>query len=256
MIDIHCHLLNGVDDGSKTIEESIEIIKNAVSKGVSDIILTPHFILDTKYNLEPKQINEKFLKLKEEVEKNNIKVNLYIGNEVFIENDLDKLYQENKFNTLNNSKYLLFEFSMNNYYNGILDLLFKLKSIGIEPIIAHPERYSFIQNNPLILNDLVSHGAKLQLDLGSYYNKYGKRAKSIFTLIIKKHMASFIATDTHHKTDEMYNQISNIKKDLEKYISPEEIDDLLINNPRKIINNKNIEVDYKIIKKSIFNRFK
>lgn len=256
MIDIHCHLLNNVDDGSKSIEESINLIKQAVSKGVEKIILTPHFILDTKFNLEPNIINEKFLELKRQVEKENINVQLYLGNEVFIETNLVELYKENKFMTLNNSRYLLFEFSLNNYYNGTLDLLFNLKSNGIEPIIAHPERYAFIQNNPLILNDLVSHGAKLQLDLGSYYGKYGKRAKKIFILIIKKHMASFIGTDTHREKDNIYDNIESIKKDLLKYITKDEIEDLLINNPKKVINNNVIDLEYKTIKKSIFNRFK
>lgn len=257
MIDIHCHLLANVDDGSKSNEESIELIKKAVSKGVTDIVLTPHFILDTKYNLDPKVINEKFLKLKEDINREKISVNLYLGNEVFIESNLLYLYNNKMFMTLNNSRYLLFEFSMNNYYNGIKQLLFDLKKEGIEPIIAHPERYSFIQNNPLLLNELVSHGAKLQLDLGSYYSVYGKKAKKIFKLIIKKNMASFIATDTHHLKDIYYDKIDDITNDLEKYISKEEIEDLLINNPKKVINNEIIKNDsYEVIKKTIFNKYK
>ena len=142
---------------------------------------------------------------------------------------------------------------MNNYYQGINELLFNLKSNKIVPIIAHPERYSFIQNNPLLLNDLLAHGALLQLDVGSFFGKYGSQAKKIAKLILKHNMASFIATDIHHSKDDLYEKMSILNKTYEK----NNIDKLLSNSPKKVINNEDLpELDYTNINKTFFNKYK
>ena len=253
MIDIHNHILPAVDDGSKSIAESIEILKQAKKCGITDIIITPHYINGSTYQSDTKILKSKLEELKKESKKENIDINLYLGNEVFIEYNLLELLNNNEFTTLNDSKYLLFEFSMNNYYQGINELLFNLKSNKIVPIIAHPERYSFIQNNPLLLNDLLAHGALLQLDVGSFFGKYGSQAKKIAKLILKHNMASFIATDIHHSKDDLYEKMSILNKTYEK----NNIDKLLSNNPKKVINNEDLpELDYTIINKTFFNKYK
>ncbi len=251
MIDIHNHILFGVDDGSKSIEESIGILKKAKEQGITDIIITPHFVNGTNYQVEVEVLQNKLNNLKNEAFKENININLYLGNEVFIEYNLLELLKNNKFTTLNNSRYLLFEFSMNNFYQGIYDLLFNLRSNKIIPVIAHPERYSFIQNNPLLLNELVKHGALLQLDVGSFFGQYGTNAKKTAKLILKHNMASFIATDTHHLSDDLYEKMKTLNDTLEN------ANELLHDNPKKVIDNELInELEYSEIKKTIFNRYK
>ena len=255
MIDIHNHILPGIDDGSKSTLESINIIKKAYSVGVTDIIITPHFILNTSYDTK---IEQQLLEmLQNELQNNKININLYLGNEVFVEHNLLELLNEKKFNTLNNSRYLLFELSLNNFYQGIFDLLFQLRSNGIEPIIAHPERYSYLQKNPELAFKLLNHGAIFQLDVGSFYGNYGKNAKKLFMLLITHHAASFIATDTHRQSDVYYDELKNIQNDLEKYISKEEINILINNNPKKVIKNEMIDkLEIVPLKKTIFGKFK
>ena len=257
MIDIHNHILPGVDDGSKSIEESIRMIKNAYNAGVTDIILTPHFILNTSYSYERVQEESIFDDLKVKLDNENIKVNIYLGNEVFVENNLYDLLKEKKFHTLANSNYLMFELSLNNYYHGINELLFELNSNNIKPVLAHPERYSFLQNNPSLIEDLYNRGAILQLDASSFYGKYGKNAKRLFVLLIKHHYASFIASDSHSDNDNSYLLMKKLQIDLLKYISKAEIDILFNENPKKIINNESI-FKFKTIpfKKSFFNKWK
>ena len=141
MIDIHNHILFGVDDGSKSIEESIGILKKAKEQGITDIIITPHFVNGTNYQVEVEVLQNKLNNLKNEAFKENINIKLYLGNEVFIEYNLLELLKNNKFTTLNNSRYLLFEFSMNNFYQGIYDLLFNLRSNKIIPVIILISNY-------------------------------------------------------------------------------------------------------------------
>ena len=88
MIDIHSHILPGIDDGSKSIEESITIIKNALKNNIKDIVLTPHYILGSDYNSNCSNNKEILSNLKKEIEKNNIDVNLYLGNEIYVENNM------------------------------------------------------------------------------------------------------------------------------------------------------------------------
>ena len=257
MIDIHCHLLPGIDDGSPSFEESIEIIKNAYNEGVTDIIVTPHFIYQSKFDTSVSKTKNIFNKLQKQLKEEKIPVNIYLGNEAFVEENLPELLEKNRFSSLNNSCYILFEMSRNNYYHGIYDLLFKLKSKGIIPILAHPERYTYLQRNPNEAIKLIEHGALFQLNADSYYGAYGDDTKKLFIKFIKHHCGSFIATDTHSLKRNKYGDLSKIRKDLLKYISASEIEELVTNNALKVINNEKQEkLNVVPFKKTILSKWK
>ena len=120
MKDIHSHLIYGVDDGSKSLEESIELLKKMEKAGTTDLMLTPHYVENSKYVCNNKAKKEIFNKLKERAKKENININLYLGNEVFFTDKFLKLIKNGEIRTLNNSKYLLFEFPMNHLYTIIV----------------------------------------------------------------------------------------------------------------------------------------
>ena len=257
MIDIHSHLLPNLDDGSSSIEESLELIKSANDAGVTDIIVTPHYIYNSKYCTSKEESKKVLEELKKAVKEEKIPVNLYLGNEVFVENDLLELYQKGMFSTLNSSHYLFFEMSRFNYYHGIYELLFKLINAGITPILAHPERYVYLQKNPNEAIKLIEHGALLQLNADSYYGAYGKKARDLFILLIKHRCATFIATDTHSLKRNKYADFKRIKIDLLKYLSEDEINDLVTNNALKVINDEKIDtINKKPFKKSVVGTWK
>lgn len=257
MIDIHNHILPGIDDGSRSIEESIEIIKNAVSNGVTDIILTPHYIVGSEYMVNNNDKKKLLTKLKTKLKKENIDINLYLGNEVFVENNMPELLNNKEISTINGSKYLLFELPMNYKFNGLDDVIFDLRNKGYIPVIAHPERYAFIKENPKTIENLIDKGALFQANIGSFIGSYGKRSKEIAILFIKHNILTFIGTDTHHTKNPFYNSIDEVKELLKKYISEDKINDLFINNATKVINNELIEVsDYSPIKKGLFGKYK
>lgn len=257
MIDIHAHILPGIDDGSRSMDESIEILKKASSCGVTDIFVTPHYITGSKYMANNATKKELLSNLKREIKKRNIDIKLYLGNEVFIENNMLELKDKDQIYTLNNGKYLLFELPLNYEFNGILDVIFNLRCKKIIPIIAHPERYAFLKKNPVLVHDLIDAGALLQCNIGSFFGMYGNEAKKTVMLFLKHNMITFISSDIHRRNNTMYEKIDELKKLLKQFISEEEIDNLLGENARRIINKEVIEVaSYTPIKKGFFKKWK
>ena len=257
MIDIHSHILPGIDDGSKTIEESIEILKQAEQNGVTDIILTPHYILGSDYNSKYTDNKKLLTKLKRKIKSANININLYLGNEVFVENNMPKMVNDKEITTLKQTKYLLFELPMNYKFNGLSELLFELNCVGYKPVIAHPERYAFLKENPSLICDLIDKGALFQSNIGSFLGKYGKRSKEVAILFLKHNVITFMGSDIHSKHHDFYDRIDECKDIMKKYISEEEIEDLFINNSKILLKNKDIkEKKYIPFKKTLFGKWK
>lgn len=257
MIDIHSHILPEIDDGSNSLSESIEIIKKAYNSGVTDLVLTPHFILGSSYNANNKAKTKLFNSLKKEIKKEKLPINLYLGNEVFIETNILDLIKTGEITTLNNSKYLLFELPMHNEFKQLKQVVFELKLNGYIPVLAHPERYSLFKKNPQIITDLLEQGVLFQCNISSFYGRHGKEAKQLFILMLKHHMIHFISSDTHHIEDTVYDKLNDLKQDLKKYISEEEIKEILEINARKVLENKKIEERELVpFKKTIFGKWK
>lgn len=257
MIDLHSHILPNIDDGSKSLEESIEIIKQAVSNGVTDIIVTPHFILGSSYNKEKKD-NKKLLKeLKEKANSENLNVNLYLGNEIFVDIEMVSLLINKKISSLNDTRYVLFELSMNNEYKNIRKILFDLQSAGYVPVIAHPERYHIIKENPKLVEEWKEAGAVFQSNVGSLLGRYGKEAKQTLEILLKHEAITFLSSDIHHSHDTFYKDIPKLKKILKKIISDDYIEELLEINGKKVLKNEKIILREMIpLKKNVFGQYK
>lgn len=257
MIDIHSHVLPGVDDGSLSIDESLKTIENAYENGVTDIVVTPHFIVGSKYDKDNIEKHNGLRELRDNLRKEKIKINLYLGNEVFVDNDLLGLLKDNKITTINNSRYLLFELPMHNNYTGVDSLIFELKNNGYEPIIAHPERYSFIKKDPSMIVKLIEAGALFQVNIGSFFGTYGKLAKKTAFLLVKHRAVHFIASDTHHAKDPFYGNIKKLKRKLRRYLTKDEIEDLFESNARRVLRDKKIKAPKVIpFKRSLLGKLK
>ena len=235
-IDIHCHVLYGIDDGSKSLEESIEILNQYKEMGYKEIVVTPHYIENSKYIANNKE-KEKLLKTL----KSKIKgIKLYIGNEVFINNNLEELLKKEEISTLNNSRYLLIEFPMNQKLKTITDTIYELKIKGIIPIIAHPERYEYVKKDINIVDEWINEGALLQANYGSIVGVYGNKAKRTVKKLLKKNKISLLATDIHFPNSKIYKNIEKSKNKIKRIIREEKLIELSITNPKKIIENKEI----------------
>jgi len=203
MIDIHSHILPGVDDGAQTVEESINILKLAESEGIKAMVATPHIkpaIFFRKENLAANKIsfNTKFKLLQEHIKNNDIKIKVYRGGEIYFDPLIkDKLKQHKKILTINNSDYFLLEFPMNFVHHGVKQFIFDIMTMGFIPIIVHPEKNQMFQNNLSLLFQLLSVGALCQLDAASFTGVFSQASKATALKLIKNNMVHIIATDCH-----------------------------------------------------------
>lgn len=236
MIDIHSHLIPKVDDGSKSIEETVKMLKEARKAGFTDVILTPHY-MEGYYKTETEIIKIWTNQLQNVLANENIDINLYSGNETYITEELIELLNKNEVNTLANSRYLLLELPFNSKIKYLYEVLFTLKNSNIVPVIAHPERYTYIQENIEEAEKLVEQGCLLQCNYGSVIGNYGRKAKKTVKKLLKKDLVHFLGSDCH-KPNTIYKEMKDIMKKLNKIISEEQMRNITVKNPKVILENR------------------
>lgn len=233
MIDIHSHILPSIDDGAKTLEDSLEIIKELVSQGVTDIIATPHYVDETIYS-SPLTKNLELLKeLKEKIKAENIKARIYLGNELYISNRIKELLEDGEITTLANSKYLLVELPLDEEFPNYEDILMDLMNSGFKVILAHPERYRLAKDDEEFLENLHKMGVLFQCNMGSINGKYGSEAKKLVKRLAKNKMIFAFGSDIHHPNRNDF--IVRARKKLAKYYDKNELNKVLVINPSKIL---------------------
>lgn len=237
MIDIHSHLLFGVDDGSRTLEESVHVIKKLSEVGYTDIILTPHYINDSTYVSTREENLDVLKRLKVGLIRNNVNVNLYLGNEIYIDSEIANLLKNNIISSLNDTKYLLIELPMSGeneiYYDVFLDLI----NMGYKVILAHPERYISFQKDFNKVYELKELGVLLQSNVGSILGDYGRGAKKTIKRLLKENLITFMGTDIHHNKEE-YTFVEKAKKKMGKYLTQKQINNIFENNAKVLLKDK------------------
>lgn len=236
MIDIHSHILYGIDDGSKTIEESILILKKCEQEGMKKIVLTPHYMENTNYNKNNKEKIKLFNNLKEEINKQNINIDLYLGNEVYANENILELIEKEEILTINNSRYLLIEFPLLNENLNDINIIYNLKLSNIIPIIAHPERYEYITIEKI--KQYINMGALIQINKDSLFGYYGKKAKKIVKHLLKNKLVQFVGSDVHRIDDVSSNL--KLQKKIIKYTSMNYYNLITHENALKVLKNEEI----------------
>ena len=236
MIDFHSHIIPGIDDGSRSVEETFNMIDDAKNAGFTDIIMTSHFMTHS-YEPTTSEILVWKEKLQEVLNSKNIDITLHSGMEVYISSQLKELLKENKLLTIGGSNYLLIEFPLRSLVNYWDYSLYILQSMSIIPIIAHPERYGYVQDNPGLIDDFIEKGALIQCNYGSIIEEYGKRAKHLMKTMLKNHQVHFLGSDCHRQ-DGVYTKIPKAVEKIKKIIGEDEFLELSTLNPRKVLNNE------------------
>jgi len=214
MIDIHCHILPGVDDGPATIEESLLMAREAVNEGIVTIIATPHH-RNNKYENKKSSILEHISNFNDILNKENIPLEILPGQENRIYGEIIEDFQSSEILTLNKSKYLFVEFPTSSVPRYTTKLLYNLQIEGLTPIIVHPERNKELIENPSILYNLVNNGALAQVTAGSLAGYFGKSIQKFSKRLIEHNLIHFVASDAHNthnrsfKLNEAYNLIES-----------------------------------------------
>lgn len=239
MIDIHCHLMPGVDDGAKSLDETLAMFENAYTSGVTDMILTPHYIKGTKYSLNNENKGKITEILREALRRADIDIEIHYGNEVYIDDDLPKMLREGEVASLAGSRYVLIELPVASEDKNAGNVIFRLKSDGYVPIIAHPERYNYIQKHPEKVMEYIRLGCLLQGDYMSLLGKYGRKAEKTLKTLLKHDKIAMLSSDIHHSTSDYH--IPEAEKRVMKIVKSEEkLNELFIENPEKVVNDQKI----------------
>jgi len=244
MVDLHCHILPEVDDGSSSMEETIEILKKAINAGFDTICFTPHYA-EPGYINNKKQNQEVLEKVKEQLNLQNISISLYLGNEVFVTDKMSELYDNGNITTLGDTNYILIEFPMFQElpYTVVKKLINTLLNKDLKVIIAHPERYSYIQKKPEKIVEYFGENVIFQSNYSSILGYHGKHAQKTLKKLLKNKVIHLFATDTHNLSRCCYDQLQEITKKLLKLIDEEYFKVLTEVNPRCIISNKDIKFE-------------
>lgn len=233
MIDLHSHILPGVDDGARTFDESIKMLKELERQHITDVILTPHYIPSTSY-AAPYFTNQRiFQELQQRAKNEGINVNLYLGNEIYINDDILELIYNSQIKPLAGSKFLLIELPLSGKYDHYEDIFRSLMQAGWQVVLAHPERYAAAQEDFQMLLDLHRMGVLFQCDLFSLNGQYGKEAKKVVNRLAAEHLIFGFGTDIHRPHRD--SRISRAQGRLLKYYSPQELEQLLDRNALCII---------------------
>ena len=240
MIDIHCHILPNVDDGSESLEESIAMAKIAESEGITKIVNTSHCHFDFKYK-KGNELKLELEKFNQVLKEENINIEVLLGNELYYTSDLIERFNELDFFSMNNSKYILMEFSPINFPKNIEDVIYEIKIRGYIPIIAHAERYKQVQEDVNIVFDCIKEGALIQVNASSILGKNGENVEDTSKKLLDNNMVHFVATDAHSS-----NRRRPLIKDSYNYIlknyGKEVSEKLFIENPTAVIENRDISI--------------
>lgn len=235
LIDIHSHLLAGVDDGAKNCEESLKILQISYKEGIRHIILTPHFHISRK-SASYAHIEMAIEELKREIAKKQIDISLYHGNELYYGHELISMLENKKASTLNDTRSILVEFNPIEEYSYIKDAFATLVYNDYLPILAHAERYECLFNKKERIDDLKRCGIRLQLNAAAVLGNDGREYKKRTKYILEKEFADFIASDTHdsEKRKPCLKECADL---IEKKYGREYRDLLFSENPRELIEN-------------------
>ena len=227
MIDIHTHILPNIDDGSKSIESSLNMLKQSIDQGVTDIIMTPHYRGEYKYDKQT--AIDYFENFKAKVKEKGLAVNLYLGQEIFIEPDYKRQFKNGKFLTIASTKYVMIEFDYSAYVDAP-EIVYEIIRFGYKPIIAHVERYDCMDLKDVV--EIKELGGFIQINASSIVEmKMGKIHRKA-KILLRCGLVDFVASDVHENRKNNLQKASKyVEKKFGKYIK----DKLFLKNAKKII---------------------
>ena len=232
MIDLHSHILPELDDGSQSLVESLAMARMAVQSGVTVMVATPHCMDD-----RAQQVYAAWRLLREALRDTEIPLKLYLGMEIFGTADTVRLLRAGRLFPLNGSQYPLIEFSFRSTGEEETQILYQVLRAGYRPLVAHPERYGYVRENPELINLWTKMGCLLQVNRGSLLGRFGPGAQRMAAELVERGFVTAVATDAHSlrvRTPWM----KDIQTLLSQEYSPQLARKLLLQNPQHILRNE------------------
>lgn len=192
-VDIHSHILPGIDDGAANAAETLAMLKLAAQDRTRHIVATPHFSPQNTSDVLRAKTDE----LLEQAVLNNIDIKIYPGSEVLLGPDTPGLIENGKIAAINGSRYILVEFPMTRIPVFAPEILYRIQLKGLIPIIAHAERYADVIADPACLREYVERGMLVQITAGSLTGFFGRKVRNTAWVLLRSGMAHFVASDAH-----------------------------------------------------------
>lgn len=241
MIDMHSHILPNIDDGARSVEETFHLIQEAKEVGFEAIIATSHY-MEGYYETDAPEREVWVKAIYDKLQEKNIDINLYLGNEIYLSENMITLLEEGKASTINDTSYVLFEMPLNVEPLNLYDVIYEMQQYKLVPILAHPERYSFVQEEPELIYDLIQKGVLMQANYASIIGYYGQKAQMIVKKLLENNMIHFLGSDVHRQNT-IYSKIPQILEELKNIVGKEKLEELTTINPKLVLNNKRIDID-------------
>lgn len=254
MIDLHCHILPGIDDGARDLSESIEMAKVAAQQGIHTIVATPHH-LNNRYKNPQNAIIDRVRDLNKALLEEKINLNVLPGQETRIYGEMVEGYEIGEILPIDNTQYVLVEFSSSHVPRYTEKLFYDLQMKGLVPVIVHPERNQEIIERPELLYNLVKKGALSQVTAASICGDFGKKIKKFSMQLIDSNLTHFIASDAHNTSNRTFKMREAFDIIQAKYGN--DMVYLFQENAELVIEGSHIykEVPERIKKKRFFNIF-
>ncbi len=234
MIDLHCHILPGLDDGAQSLEEALDMARMALDSGITALAVTPHCSKD-----RCAEVQEGWEKLRRALDREGLPLELVRGMEIFGTSETAQLLSQGRLFTLNGSRYPLVEFSFLSDGTRETAILGQILEAGFRPLVAHPERYSYIQSDPQLVNQWFSMGCLFQINRGSLLGRFGTGALEAAFSLVDRGFATVVASDAH-SSQVRTPWIRDVRSLLYHEFSPLAAKVLLERNPRRILEDRDL----------------
>lgn len=241
MIDIHAHILPGVDDGADSLQSALRMAEMAVESGVTAIVATPHCNLPgaPRLNYWDDDLRARLDDFRDALRDAQIGLDILPGMEIFGTEEVPDLMQDGLLTTLGGTRSPLIEFPFHHYGREATQVLEAMVDLGFRPVVAHPERYRFAQEYPPLLNRWVDMGCLLQVNKGSLMGRFGRAAEMLAMALVDRGFASFVASDAHTPVIRT-TWMQDVRTLLREEFSPACAQLLLEENPRRLLGGEDL----------------
>ena len=241
MVDLHCHLLPGVDDGSKNMEISLRLAQEAVENGVTHALLTPHH-MNGRYVNHKQDVIKETVEFRQQLKEHNIPLTVFPGQEVGINGQLiEALDKDDILFADEGNRYLMLEFPDDDVPHYTNQMIFVLQQRGITPVIVHPERNTKIMAHPELLYQLLQKGCLSQITASSYVGTFGKKVEDFSKKLIANGQGYLFASDAHDLPGRKYEMRQAFEKLSRQFDA--ELAKRYAENARLIINGENVPIN-------------
>ncbi len=241
MIDLHCHILPGIDDGPKTLKESLEIARIFEEAGYSHVVATPHAVPGTTWMPKPGEIRDLLAELKHAIAKEGTRLKVLPGMEIALDPQISALIANSRVQTLAGTSYVLIEPPFQRLPLGWEHVIFDVLSKGFAVLLAHPERCAQLTAKPHLCDQLIESGVYFQVNWDSFLGHHGRTTQKMAVYLAAKGFIHCLATDSHDAKSRNAAHVQMAAVKIENLIGHWNLQLISRENPIRVLRNEGLK---------------